>query len=203
MFRLERKLKKSGIKGVIGLDEAGRGALAGPLTVAAVTISDPFSFRYRFTGIRDSKKLSEKKREEICRKLIRCPDLKWEVRFVLWTTVDRLNILEATKLAMRRSVEGIGLKIGFKPEYLLIDGNFKIQSGAEELPVIRGDETIFSCMAAGIIAKVFRDRAMRRYSLEYPRYEFSQNKGYGTLLHKEAIRKYGYCAIHRRTFKFL
>ncbi len=202
MFELEKKLRKSGKKRIVGLDEAGRGAMAGPLTVGAVMILDPFGFKYRFPGIRDSKKLNEKERERICASLIRSPDLIWNVSFVFWKTIDRCNVLNATKIAMRRSVKKIEKKTGFYPGYLLIDGNFKINSKTEELSIIKGDETVFSCMAAGIIAKVFRDKAMRKYSVKYPQYSFLKNKGYGTRQHRKAISDYGHCRIHRKSFNF-
>jgi len=115
--------------------------------------------------------------------------------------IDKINILEATKKAMRGAVARLERKIGKKAKLLLIDGNFPINTGIEERSVKKGDQKIFSCAAASIIAKVFRDRAMKRYHRLFPDYGFNQHKGYPTKLHREAVKKYGLCRIHRKTFR--
>ncbi len=201
MFQLEKKIKKTGFKNIAGLDEAGRGALAGPVVAAAVLLDSGFraSDLKSLKKMRDSKKMTKKGREEVYKELVSCPGIVWDVRVVSWKIIDRVNILNATKIAMRRAVK----KISVKPDYLLIDGNFGINSGIKELSVIRGDETVFSCMSAGIIAKVSRDRIMEKYSSRYIDYQFGKNKGYGTLYHRKAIKKYGPCSIHRMSFKLL
>ncbi len=201
LLYLEKKLKKSGFKGVIGLDEAGRGSLAGPVVAAAVNVCSPFNFINELSDIKDSKKISEKKRELIFQKIINCPQITWQFKVVSWKTIDQINILNATKVAMRHAVNKISSKMRNKHDYLLVDGNFKINYGIPELSIVKGDETVFSCMVAGIIAKVCRDRIMRKYSLKYPCYEFNRNKGYGTEKHLKNIKKYGLCDIHRKSFK--
>lgn len=201
MLELEKKLTEMGLQRIVGLDEAGRGSLAGPVVAAALAVKKTFKMEKIFKGINDSKKLNEKKREEFYEKLIHCSDIYWNIGKVSSEKIDQLNILEATKIAMRRAVQGIGLKMKASPDCLLIDGNFEIDSGIDELPIIKGDEFVFSCMAAGIVAKVSRDRMMKNYCRKYPQYFFEKNKGYGTALHIEAIKKVGYCPIHRKTFK--
>jgi ribonuclease HII len=162
--------------------------------------------------IRDSKKLSERQREEWYKILIRCPDLEWAVALVYPKTIDRINIFEATKLAMRRAVKQIVRKLDKPIDCLIIDGNFNIYENRSrnkrtvlavpaQKSIVKADEKVFSCIAASIIAKVTRDRIMRRAHKKYPQYGFAKHKGYGTKEHFEALKKYGPCQIHRRSFE--
>ncbi|MFH0852017.1 MAG: ribonuclease HII [bacterium] len=209
-FNEERQLWRKGAKMVVGLDEAGRGPLAGPVVAGAVSVTvnnynaphPPLKLRggegELFHTIRDSKKLTARQREEWYKILTRHPDIKWGVGIVSHRIIDQINIFEATKLAMKKAI--VCLKT--EPDYLLLDGNFTIRGLAfGQKAVIRGDEKIFSCAAASIIAKVTRDRIMCRYAKKYPQYGFEKHKGYGTKSHIEAIKKHGPCKIHRRSFR--
>jgi len=196
-FIEEERFVKDGFPVVVGIDEAGRGSLAGPVVAAAVIVTA----RSRFTrmNLRDSKLMREKKREEVFETLSSMGGVKWGIGTVSSKTVDRVNVLEATKIAMRKALSNLKKK-GFPASAAIIDGNFLIGSGLPERPIIKGDETVVSCKIAGIVAKVTRDRMMRRASKVYPGYHFERHKGYCTKLHLEAIRKSGFCLIHRRSF---
>lgn len=226
-FNEEKKLWKKGYKFVAGLDEAGRGPLAGPVVAAAVCprisndeflISNKISnskiksfirnldLEFRNFGINDSKKLSEKKREEIYEKLIRCENLAWGVGVVSEKIIDKINILEATKLAMAKALKNLSPKpYTLTPNFLLIDGNFTLRQaqGEKYIPqrsIIKGDQKVFSVAAASIIAKVTRDRLMQKYHKKYPQYGFEKHKGYGTRAHFLSLEKFGPCKIHRKSF---
>lgn len=223
IFKEEKKLYKRGYKCIVGLDEAGRGPLAGPVAAGAVLIrGDRISPRradlLKLRKIKDSKKLSEKQREEWYKILTNYPGLEWAVALVGPKTIDRINIFEATKLAMRRAVKKIGKKLDKPVDFLIIDGNFTLApsencsrripprtvlGGMEQKPIIKADEKVFSCMAASIIAKVTRDRIMNRMHKKYPQYGFDKHKGYGTKEHFKAIKKCGPCEIHRRSFELV
>ena len=199
-FNEERKLWKKGIAFVVGIDEAGRGPLAGPVIACAITVSEFPISNFQFPkNIKDSKKLSAKQREEIYKLLKKNPDVKWGIGKVSEKVIDKINILQATKMAMKRAVKNLENKY-YKAEYLLIDGNFGIDLDFPQKSIIKGDQKVFSCAAASIIAKVSRDRMMTKYHEKYPEYGFDRHKGYGTKLHREAIKKYGFCDIHRKTF---
>lgn len=190
-FSIEKKLKQHSI--IAGLDEAGRGCLAGPVVATAVIL--PRTKAIQKLGINDSKKLSKAKREEIYEYLI--ANVEYSIGIVDNFEIDKINILQASKLAMRICLE----KLSSKPNALLIDGNFKINSNFEEFPIVKGDRKSLSIAAASIIAKVTRDKLMEeKYQLLYPAYNFAQNKGYGTALHRKAILQFGICPIHRKTF---
>ena len=200
-LRLERKLWKRGFKRVACLDEAGRGPLAGSVFAAAVMIikwRPNFLRRLGLLKINDSKKLTPQKREELYKILIKCPDIKWGVGKTSERVIDRINILEATKLAMKRAVLNLKSKIN----YLIIDGNFGINLPIPQKSIIKADEKIFSCMAASIIAKVSRDRMMKRFDKKFPKYGFYQHKGYPTKNHIMMLKKYGTCVIHRNSFRY-
>ncbi len=182
---------------VAGLDEAGRGSLAGPVVAAAVSITD-FSFLKKLK-FKDSKKMSKAKREEFFNLFSSVKGLKWGIGTVSSLKVDEINVLEATKIAMKRALYDLSKK-GINPDILLIDGNFFLGTDIFEKPVIRGDEIIASCKIAGIVAKVSRDKIMKDYSYEYPEYSFDKNKGYGTKFHVKAIERLGLCPIHRKSF---
>ncbi len=202
----ERKLWKRGHRRVVGLDEAGRGPLAGPVVAAAaITINlnrDNIPIRLReLKGIKDSKKLSPKKREEFYKILTNPPagglKIEWGIGRVSERVIDKINILEATKLAMKRAIE----KLSEKPDFLILDGKMKLDLPIPQKSIIKADEKVFSCAAASIIAKVTRDRIMRRYHKKYPKYGFDRHKGYPTKLHRRKLKKYGLCKIHRKTFR--
>lgn len=195
-FREEKKLYRSGNKIVVGIDEVGRGPLAGPVIACAVFLKN-----YQdLSNIQDSKMLSLKQREDIYMLLKDNKNVEWGIGKVSETIIDKINILEATKLAMKRAVANLEKKIG-SADYLLIDGNFKINLSVSQKSIIKGDQKVFSIALASIIAKVKRDRLMMKYHLKYPEYGFNNNMGYGTRFHREAIRRCGLCNIHRKTFK--
>jgi ribonuclease HII len=175
-----------------GIDEAGRGPLAGPVVAAAVVFADDAYIK----GVFDSKKLTHKKREELFEE-IKESSLSYGVGVVDNKEIDVMNILEATRLAMNKAVS----KLKFKPALILADGNFYSHKKHEVQNIIRGDSTSFSVAAASIIAKVTRDRLMTEFERKYPHYSFSLHKGYGTKRHIEEIRRYGFSEIHRRSFK--
>lgn len=184
---------------LIGLDEAGRGPLAGPVVAAAVNIDKEKKSNIlllKKLRIRDSKKVSAKKRELIYEEIINFSWIEWGIGVVSEKTIDRINILEATKLAMKKALE----KIDKNNSLLIIDGNFKIDVIQRQKSVIRADTSILECSIASIVAKVERDRIMQKYHKKYPNYGFDKHKGYGTKRHYQAIKKYGPCAIHRKSF---
>lgn len=192
-FREENKLRRKGFKNIVGIDEAGRGPLASSVVAAAVFVEKDVSF----PGLKNSKDLSPSLREEIFKKAKEDPRIEWGIGRVSEKVIDRINILEATRLAMKRAV--VNLKKD--ADFLIVDGNMGIDIDIPQKSIIKGDEKVFSCALASVIAKVVRDRAMRRYHKKYPLYCFDRHKGYGTKLHKEMIKKYGICKIHRKSFK--
>lgn len=204
-FSYEQKLWQQGYGFVAGLDEVGRGPLAGPVCAAAVCLKQTAaaqcqvpSDKYKdLKNIRDSKKLSANQREKWYEILTTHPDIKYGVGIVSEKIIDQINILEATKLAMKRALENLK----GEPDYLLLDGNFLLEDlSISQKAVTRGDEKIWSCAAASIIAKVARDRLMLKYHAKFPQYGFDRHKGYGTRAHMAAIGQYGVCSIHRRSF---
>jgi len=196
-FFEEKKLWKKGFKKVVGLDEVGRGPLAGPVVAAAVCFNLKFEHFRKFKEVRDSKKLSPKKREELYKILIKNPQIKWGIGKVSEKIIDKINILEAAKLAMEKAINNLKTKTDF----LIIDGNFKIDLPISQKPIIKADEKVFSCAAASVIAKVTRDRIMKRYHQKYPKYAFDKHKGYPTKYHIKMLKKYKLCEIHRKSFK--
>ncbi len=211
----EKKLWKKGFKRVACLDEVGRGCVAGPVVAAAVTIVDelrsssPFTaarvikkspfqklWESDFHNIKDSKKLTPKKREEFYKILTQHPAIEWGTGRVSEKVIDKINILEATKLAMTKAVQ----QLKKKQDFLVLDGNFKINSKIPQKSIVKADEKVFSCAAASIIAKVTRDRIMKKFHKKYPQYCFNQHKGYPTKLHRKMLKKHGPCQIHRFTF---
>jgi ribonuclease HII len=188
--------KKTNFK-VIGLDEAGRGPLAGPVVAAAVRIKGRREVFQSFENeIKDSKKLTSQKRERLYEELVQSKQIEKGVGVVFPELIDKINILEATKLAMKNAL----INFEHRESILLIDGNFKINLDWRQKAVIRGDETILECSFASVIAKVERDRIMLDYHKKYPFYGFIRNKGYGTEEHRRAILRHGICPIHRRSF---
>ncbi len=187
----ENEAKKNGYKIICGVDEAGRGPLAGPVYAAAVILKD----NQLIEGVNDSKKLSEKKREELFDKIIN-EALDFSIACVSEKEIDELNILNATYLAMKRAVEGLKVK----PDFALIDGNRMPPLSIDGETIIKGDAKSASIAAASILAKVSRDRYMLEMAEKYPQYQFGKHKGYGTKLHYEMLDKYGESDIHRKTF---
>jgi len=194
----EIKLWRNGYKYIVGLDEAGRGPLSGPVVAAAVILKNKKS-KIQNVGIKDSKQLSFKKREELYELIIKNKDIKWGIGIVSEKVIDRINIKNASELAMERAV----LKLKIKPDFLLIDGNNinnRRLKNTEHKLIVKGDSRVFSCAAASILAKVKRDRIMARLHKKYPKYRFDLHKGYPTKLHYKMIRKHGSCKIHRKSF---
>lgn len=187
----ERQLLNKGYKYICGVDEVGRGPLAGPVVCAAVIMP----LDDLIDGVDDSKKLSEKKREAIA-KLIREKAVALNICRVEPEVIDEINILEATKLCMKNAVEGLEVK----PDFVLTDGNMTLDIQTEQMSIVKGDALSYTIGAASIAAKVYRDNVMDEYAALYPQYGFEKHKGYGTAAHINAIKKSGICPIHRRSF---
>jgi len=260
----EKKLWRKRYKWVAGLDEAGRGPLAGPVVAAAVVLKleplrcnsaklnrnlDLIAGRPQadspkgcnlklkiknFGGIKDSKQLSNKKRQELYKNIINSPDICWGVGIVSEKVIDKINILNATKLAMTKAIDNLVVKSKYQNpnvktnqkfkktkkaasqilddrpksamlksvDFLILDGNMKLNINIPQKAIIRADEKVFSCAAASILAKVTRDRMMDKYDKKYPRYEFKKHKGYPTASHFSKLKKYGPCKIHRKSFSW-
>ena len=231
----EKKLWKKGFKRVVGLDEAGRGALCGPVVAAAVIVNPKFEYRnskqilnsnflnskhvsdfgFRASDLklRDSKKLTPKARERFYKILTIHPRIKWGIGTVSEKVIDKINILEATKLAMKKAIKNLKNKNTSKDisrsssnykklkiDFLILDGKMKLDLPFPQKSIIKADEKVFSCAMASIIAKVTRDRIMVRYDKKYPKYRFKLHKGYPTKLHLRLLKKYGSCKIHRKSF---
>jgi ribonuclease HII len=190
-FSYEQEAHNNGYAVVCGVDEAGRGPLAGPVFAAAVILPENYSHEI----LNDSKKLSEKKRDLVYDDIIR-DAVCYSVGIATEKEIDDINILNATFLAMKRAVDGLSIK----PELAYIDGNQYPETGVKEVTIVKGDSKCMSVAAASIIAKVSRDRYMLKVAEQYPEYEFTKHKGYGTKLHYEMIEKYGVSPVHRRTF---
>lgn len=190
-YEFEIAAMNKGFKTVCGVDEAGRGPLAGPVYAAAVIL--PVGLE--IAGLNDSKKLTEKKREELF-DIITKEAVCYSVGIADEKEIDEINILNATFLAMKRAINGLEIR----PDVAFVDGNRAPNSGISEETVVKGDGKVMSVAAASIIAKVSRDRFMQKIAQEYPEYQFEKHKGYGTRLHYEMIEKYGVSPIHRRSF---
>jgi ribonuclease HII len=190
-LKYENEAYEKSYKNVCGVDEAGRGPLAGPVCAAAVILPKGVII----DGVNDSKKLSEKKREALY-DVIKETAVSYSIAFATVEEIEELNILNATMLAMKRAVEGLDVPA----DYAMIDGN-KIPD--LEIPcecIVKGDANSMSIASASILAKVTRDRLCAEYDKDYPEYFFAKHKGYGTKLHREMILKYGPCPIHRMSF---
>lgn len=192
-LQYERALQAEGCTLIAGVDEVGRGPLAGPVVCAAVIM--PLGEEEIIVGVDDSKKLSAKKREELA-ELIKQRAICYTIVEVDEKQIDEINILEATKLGMKRAIE----RLETAPEVVITDGNMTLDVAIRQHSVIHGDALSYSIGAASIIAKVYRDKMMDEYAKTYPQYDFEKNKGYGTAAHIKAIKEYGLCPIHRRTF---
>lgn len=188
----ESQARRLGFSLIAGVDEVGRGPLAGPVTAAAVILPE----NYKNSEIRDSKKLTPARRETLF-DVITEDALSIGIGFVEPSIIDEINILRASLLAMQKAV----LNLDLSPDFILIDGIHTLDVPVPQKAIVKGDSLSLSIAAASIIAKVSRDHIMDRYHVQYSQYNFAKNKGYGTSEHREAIKKYGACKIHRKSFK--
>lgn len=191
MWEFEHVKTREGYRFVCGVDEAGRGPLAGPVCAAAVILPD----NIEIPGLNDSKKLSDKKRRELY-PMIKEKAIAYCIAFADHKEIDDINILQATFLAMQRAIDGLSVK----PDFALIDGNREKDFGLPVQTIVKGDSRSASIAAASILAKVTRDDVMDQMAAEYPSYGFEIHKGYGTKAHYRALAEFGPCAIHRMTF---
>ena len=192
LWFFEKKATENGYKKIAGIDEAGRGPLAGPVVSAAVILPQSFPV----AGVIDSKKLSAKRRARLYQEIY-SHAVSVGIGIVDPVEIDRINILKASLLAMSMATANLHPQ----PECLLIDGTFRIPSHLPQNPIAKGDTLSISIAAASIVAKVTRDRLMEGYHEYYPQFGFCRHKGYPTRDHKEAIHRFGYCPIHRKTFR--
>lgn len=190
-LKYENEALSKGYNNICGVDEAGRGPLAGPVCAAAVILHKGEIIE----GVNDSKKLTEKKREALY-DVIKEKAVAYSIAFASVEEIEEINILNATMLAMKRAVEGLEVPA----DYAMIDGNKIPDLNIPAECVVKGDANSMSIAAASILAKVTRDRLCAEYETEYPQYGFAKHKGYGTKLHREMILKYGPCKIHRMSF---
>lgn len=191
-FSIERSLLAQGYSTVAGTDEVGRGPLAGPVVAACVVLPPDCDYQI----FQDSKKISEKTRKELVVTLTDI-DAMIGVGIVSPEEIDRINILQSSLLAMKKAVE----QLPVAPDFLLVDGKFKVPMALAQQPLIKGDSRSASIAAASIIAKVTRDEMMIAFHMQYPIYNFKQHKGYPTAEHRRILKEHGPCAIHRRSFK--
>ena len=192
MFHYERQLQAQGVKLIVGVDEAGRGPLAGPVVAGACILPEAFFIQ----GLNDSKLLSERERERIYQE-ISLSSCDYGIGIASVAEIDRLNILKATFLAMHRAIGGLKQT----PSAILVDGKLAPSFGILTIPIVKGDSKSASIAAASVLAKVTRDRIMKDLAIQNPQYGFSSHKGYGTKEHLAAVEKFGPCAIHRKTFE--
>ena len=223
-LREEKRLWKKGYRNVAGLDESGRGPLAGPVVAGAVALNFKFKNlslhilpsemkereqkskpQLKIQNLRDSKKLNQEEREWFYRILTNHPDIWWGVGRVSEKLIDKINIKNSAELAMEKALLNLEKKMEKKANFLIIDGNHlnnsKLKTKKHKL-VVKGDEKVLSCAIASIIAKVWRDRIMQKYHQKYPKYGFNKHKGYPTKTHIKMLQRYGKCVIHRDTFKY-
>ena len=191
MWLYEAEKKNEGYKFIAGVDEAGRGPLAGPVFAACVILPDECII----DGINDSKKLSEKKREQLFEEITQ-KAVCYSITSIDEKTIDDVNILNATHMAMNKAVD----EMVIKPDYVLIDGNSIKNMKTPHETIVKGDAKSISIAAASILAKVARDRFICSIADKYPEYEFKKHKGYGTKVHTDALKKFGPCEIHRKSF---
>lgn len=191
LWEIEDGLKRQGIQLICGVDEAGRGPLAGPVCAAAVILPE----HLEIPGLNDSKKLSDKKRRELM-PLIKEQAIAYGIAFASEQEIDEYNILQATFLAMKRAMD----QLSVRPDLVLIDGNRETDFGLPVRTVIHGDALSANIAAASVLAKVTRDDLMIELSKEYPQYGFEVHKGYGTKAHYQALEQFGACPIHRQSF---
>jgi ribonuclease HII len=196
-LRLEIELHKHGYQLIAGVDEAGRGAWAGPVAAGVIILPvDRFDLLNRLEGVRDSKTLSKKQRLH-WEKLLKQIALAWSVGIASAEQVDSIGLIAATRLAMQRAIDGLASQ----PEYLLIDHLLLPENALPQTALPRGDASVLSISSASILAKVARDRLMINYDKQFPGYGFCNHKGYGTPEHQKALKKLGPTALHRKSFE--
>ncbi|TSC91391.1 MAG: ribonuclease HII [Parcubacteria group bacterium Licking1014_17] len=198
---IEKKLFADGWRFVCGIDEVGMGCLAGPVVVCAVTFTKNFykKTHKKLCWLRDSKLLSHKQREKFAEELKKEKGIRYELAYCLPKTIDKINIYQAARRAMKRAVKK--LKLNPRKTFILVDGPAKIQNlQYEQSAIVKGDRRVFAIACASILAKVHRDKRMINYAKRYPNYGFEKHKGYGTKLHKTALLAFGPTEIHRRSF---
>ena len=192
----EENLRNEGYKLICGADEAGRGPLAGPVSVGAVVMKPESKLEW----VNDSKKVTERRREILYDRIIE-DSLAWSVQLISQQDIDELNILEATKKGLTLAVKDIIEQLGKKPDIIIVDALREIDTcGITYQSIIKGDATCYTISCASILAKVTRDRVMREWDELYPQYGFAKNKGYGTAAHISALKQYGPCPLHRKSF---
>ncbi|MBR7099879.1 MAG: ribonuclease HII [Clostridia bacterium] len=192
-LKIERELLAQGCRYIVGVDEVGRGPLAGPVVAAAVIM--PLDEGNIIDGVDDSKKLSAKKREALAEE-IKKRAVAYAICEIQAEEIDEINILQATRLCMKRAVE----KLPVASDMVLTDGNMTLDISLPQRSIVKGDSLSYSIGAASILAKVYRDNLMDEYAKIYPAYAFEKNKGYGTAAHIQGIKEAGLCSIHRKTF---
>lgn len=193
MFDYENKFLLKGYKNIAGVDEAGRGPLAGPVVVASVIM--PMEKDKIIDGINDSKKLSPKKRDVLYDQIV-ATAIAYKISIIDHKTIDQINILEATKQGMCECINGLNVR----PDVVFVDAVKGLNVDVETLPIIHGDALSYNIASASILAKVTRDRLMLEYDKLYPQYNFAKHKGYGTAEHIKLLKQYGKCPIHRNSF---
>lgn len=202
---LEKNLFNQGYKKIIAVDEVGMGSLAGPVVVCAVQFNKRF-FRKRHKNLhwlRDSKLLAPHQREIFVQELFKTKNLKFKIGYCFPKTIDRINIYQAARLAMRRAIKKLEVRSKKSKVMVLVDGKNQVKGlQLNQLPIVKGDRKIFSIACASLLAKVFRDKMMIRYSKKFPRYGFEKHKGYGTKFHRVMLLKHGRSPIHRFSFRF-
>jgi ribonuclease HII len=191
MLKIEKRARKEGFKAIAGIDEAGRGPLAGPVVAAACLIPEKISFPY----VNDSKQLTPHKRRELYEQIVQEACVYYAVGIIYHDEIDRINIYQATVKAMLLAVDGLAAI----PDLLLVDG-MALPHTIPSRKIVKGDTLVHAIAAASVIAKETRDRLMLEYHQKWPQYGFDQHKGYGTERHLEAIREYGPCPIHRLSY---
>lgn len=218
---LEKKLFAKGYRKIIAVDEVGIGSLAGPVVVCAVRFDKKFFLKKHKSlhWLRDSKLLAPRQRQKFVRELLKIKSLKFKIGYCFPKTIDRINIYQAARLAMRRAIAKLNQESRIKNygkdkevhnsrfkihnSIVLVDGKYKIKGlNLEQLPIVKGDRKVFSIACASLIAKVFRDKMMVRYTKRFSEYGFEKHKGYGTKFHRAMLLKHGRSPIHRLSFRF-
>lgn len=200
---IEKKLLKEGYKYIYAVDEVGMGCLAGPVVVCAVMLDRKFFAKQypKLNRLRDSKLLNVNQREQFAKTLMTMPDLRYELISCSSKTIDRINIYQAARLAMKRAVLKLRTTNYKLQTIVLVDGRSKVKGlKQDQVAIIKGDRKVFSIACASIIAKVYRDKMMIKYAKRYPQYGFEKHKGYGTKLHQSRLIQFGPSAIHRKSF---
>src|SRR3989344_1511542 len=201
---LERNLFNQGYKKIIAVDEVGMGSLAGPVVVCAASFNKKF-FRKKHKNLhwlRDSKLLSSRQRESFVRELLKEKNFKHQIGYCFPKTIDRVNIYQAARLAMRRTIKKLKSKNEKTKVIVLVDGRYEIKGlQLNQMPIIKGDRKVFSIACASLLAKVFRDKMMMRYAKKFSVYGFEKHKGYVTELHRAMLVKHGRSPIHRFSFR--